>query len=39
MTSGRRFLIVGSGSMGKRRIRCLLANDVPAQNIRLIDPR
>ena len=39
MTSGRRFLIVGGGSMGKRRIRCLLANDVRAQNIRLIDPR
>ncbi len=39
MEASRRFLIIGGGSMGKRRIRCLLANGVPAENIRLIDRR
>ena len=27
------FLIVGQGPMGKRRVRCLMANDVPASQI------
>ena len=39
MNSGRRFLIIGGGSMGKRRIRCLQAHGVPARDIRLLDPR
>jgi len=34
-----KFLIVGGGSMGKRRIRCLLANGISADQIRLVDPR
>lgn len=34
-----KFLIVGGGSMGKRRIRCLLANSVSADAIRVVDPR
>lgn len=34
-----RFLVVGGGSMGKRRIRCLQAHGVAASKIRLIDPR
>lgn len=33
------FLIVGGGSMGKRRIRCLIANGVAPEQIRLFDPR
>lgn len=32
-------LIVGGGSMGKRRVRCLLAHDVPADAIRVVDVR
>ncbi len=39
MIKGRRFLIIGGGSMGKRRIRCLLAQGVAASEIRLIDLR
>ena len=39
MKNNRRFLIIGGGSMGKRRIRCLQAHGVPAQAIRLVDPR
>ncbi len=39
MKNNRRFLIIGGGSMGKRRIRCLLAHGVAASDIRLIDPR
>ena len=34
-----KFLIVGGGSMGKRRIRCLLANEVAADQVRLVDLR
>lgn len=34
-----KFVVVGGGSMGKRRIRCLLANEVPAQDIRSVDTR
>lgn len=34
-----KYLIVGGGSMGKRRVRCLLANGVEAGDIRLVDPR
>ncbi len=39
MNINRRFLIIGGGSMGKRRIRCLQAHGVPARDIRLLDPR
>ena len=39
MNRRRRFLIIGGGSMGKRRIRCLQAHGVPTRDIRLIDPR
>ncbi len=34
-----RFLIVGGGSMGRRRMRCLLANDIQPEQIRLVDVR
>lgn len=34
-----KFLVIGGGSMGKRRIRCLLANGVSADRIRLVDTR
>lgn len=34
-----RFLVVGGGSMGKRRTRCLLANNVPKDQIELVDTR
>ena len=34
-----KFLVVGGGSMGKRRIRCLQAHYVRNENIRLIDTR
>ena len=39
MNKSRRFLIIGGGSMGKRRIRCLQAHGIPARDIRLIDRR
>lgn len=39
MNKGRRFLIIGGGSMGKRRIRCLQAHGVAASEIRMIDLR
>ena len=39
MNKNRRFLVIGGGSMGKRRIRCLQAHGVPARDIRLIDRR
>lgn len=35
----QKFLIIGGGSMGKRRIRCLEANDVTAGQMRLVDFR
>jgi predicted dehydrogenase len=35
----RKLLVVGGGSMGKRRIRCLLANQVEPEAIRLVDVR
>ena len=34
-----KFLVVGGGSMGKRRTRCLIANDVPKEDISLVDTR
>ena len=34
-----KFVVVGGGSMGKRRIRCLLANNIPPQAIRLVEVR
>lgn len=34
-----KFAVIGGGSMGKRRIRCLLANKVDAKDIRLVDVR
>lgn len=34
-----KYLVVGGGSMGKRRVRCLLANGVEASRIRVVDPR
>ena len=33
------FLVVGQGSMGKRRVRCLLGNKIPAQQITVFDTR
>lgn len=35
----KRFLIIGGGSMGKRRIRCLLANGINPNQIRLVEVR
>jgi len=35
----KRFLIVGGGSMGRRRIRCLAANHVAPEQIRVVDVR
>lgn len=35
----KQFLIVGGGSMGKRRTRCLLANQIPPESIRIVDVR
>ena len=34
-----KYLVVGGGSMGKRRIRCLLANQVGLDCIRMVDVR
>jgi len=34
-----KYLVVGGGSMGKRRVRCLLACGVDATQIRVVDPR
>ncbi len=34
-----KFLVVGGGSMGKRRIRCLLANDIEPSRIGFVDTR
>jgi hypothetical protein len=34
-----KYLVVGGGSMGKRRIRCLLANNVKPEQIRMVDVR
>ena len=34
-----RVLVVGGGSMGKRRIRCLLANGVTPEHIRVVELR
>lgn len=34
-----KFLVVGGGSMGKRRIRCLLANNIKPDQIRMVDVR
>ncbi len=39
MQKNRRFLIIGGGSMGKRRIRCLQAHGVAAADIRLLERR
>ena len=33
------YLIVGQGSMGKRRVRCLLANGCQPQQISVFDER
>jgi len=35
----KRFLIVGGGSMGKRRLRCLLANHIAPEQLRLVELR
>jgi predicted dehydrogenase len=32
-----KFLVVGGGSMGKRRIRCLLANGIQSDQIRVVE--
>jgi predicted dehydrogenase len=34
-----KFLVIGQGSMGKRRVRCLLANGVAAERIVVFDTR
>jgi predicted dehydrogenase len=34
-----KFLVVGGGSMGKRRILCLLANGIKPEQIRMVDVR
>ncbi len=34
-----KFAIIGAGSMGKRRIRCLLANGIKPDAIRIVDVR
>lgn len=39
MKQNRKFLILGAGSMGRRRVRCLQAHGVAAENIRVIDER
>lgn len=39
MMHERKFLILGGGSMGKRRIRCLQAFDIQAGNILVFDWR
>lgn len=33
------YLVIGQGSMGKRRVRCLLANGVPAEQVVVFDQR
>ena len=33
------YMVVGQGSMGKRRVRCLLANDVLPDQITVFDTR
>ena len=33
------YLVIGQGSMGKRRVRCLIANQIPAQQILVFDTR
>jgi predicted dehydrogenase len=35
----RKFIVVGGGSMGKRRIRCLLAKGINPEAIRVVDVR
>ncbi len=39
MSQHRKFLILGAGSMGKRRVRCLKAHGITADNIRVFDDR
>ncbi len=39
MGTHKSFVVLGGGSMGRRRIRCLLAHGVPASAIRLVDVR
>lgn len=39
MTTDRKYLILGAGSMGRRRVRCLQAHGVLAENIRVFDQR
>lgn len=39
MVHNRKFLVLGAGSMGKRRVRCLQAHGVTAENIRVFDER
>ena len=39
MDSQRKFLILGAGSMGKRRVRCLQAHHIRADAIRVVDQR
>lgn len=34
-----KFLVIGGGSMGKRRVRCLLANGIAPDQIRIVDQR
>lgn len=39
MKQNRKFLILGAGSMGRRRVRCLQAHGIPAEDIRVFDRR
>ena len=39
MKSTDRFLVIGQGSMGKRRVRCLLANAITPDQITVFDTR
>ena len=39
MSEARKFFVLGGGSMGKRRIRCLQAHGVKPKHIRVFDQR
>lgn len=39
MAQERKFLVLGAGSMGKRRVRCLQAHHIATENIRVFDQR
>ncbi|MDQ7026832.1 MAG: hypothetical protein Q9P44_14885 [Anaerolineae bacterium] len=39
MNQDKKFLILRAGSMGRRRVRCLQAHGIAAENIRIFDRR